>query len=143
MSIKPGIYAYLKTVTDVTDIVGTGNSARIYEHHAPNKATHPHLVYQRISGGHEHHLTAGAGVARDVFQLTAVDNDGVNAEALRDAVREGMDGYRGSMGSANVRRCHLRNETERFVQPTDSSEVGRFLIHMDFEIDWLESVPTF
>lgn len=50
-AIKDGIYDLLVSDSNITDVVGSGDSARIYRGKAPQEATYPLIVYSFSGGG--------------------------------------------------------------------------------------------
>lgn len=143
MSMRTALVAELEGNGGVSALVGT----RIYPVVGPRLATLPYIIYQRISQTHEHHTTAAAGLTTPRWQITCVASSASGAAALGEAVREALDGFRGTMGSggntASVRMCHLDNEIEGFEDKDDASPVELHTVILDYMIAHTESVPTF
>lgn len=144
MSIQAAFYHHLSNDTTVAGLV----SARIYVDVAPSSvAGLNHITFQLISGTHEHHMTAAAGLTRKRVQVDVWATNSVSRDGISEAVREALDGYRGDMGATgstvDVRMCHLVNETDGYESPVMGTEFGLFRRTMDWEIWHSESVPTF
>lgn len=119
---------------------------RIYTGHAPDTGAsdeRDYIVYNRIGAIHEHHLLAASGLVTQTIQVDSYSRTYKGAWDQAELVREGFDGFRGTMGSTNVRMCHLTAERDDFLQPLDGSHRGWFRVSQDYDIAHFESVPTF
>lgn len=108
----------------------------------------PYIVLNLISSNHYHHMDSASGLAQERIQVDCYDDNPTDVIALKDAVREALDGYRGTVttdGSNTVviRRLHLENDNDFFLPPQDSSDLGTFRGSMDFWVGHTETVPTF
>lgn len=143
MSIQRSIYDRLRSNATISGLIGT----RIYPGLAPLSAgTDPYIAYsvRRSDGSHS---TSGAeGLVFQTVTINCVDNDGVTAHALAEAVRDSIDGYRGDMGTSpnttDVRGCWLENDDEQFGDPSEGSDIPRVTRVMVFEVAHRETVPT-
>lgn len=137
--IGRGVRTYLAAQAAVSSLVGT----RIYPDALPQDATRPALVFTVISSVGEHHLTAAAGIARAIVQIDCYADTRLAANALSEAVRGEMQGYRGAMGSEYVQCCHLQNRIYDYDTPEHGSDQGLYRVIMEWLIWHTESVPTF
>ncbi len=137
-ALDAGIYTYLKTVTGITSLVGTGNNARIYPLKLPQNPTLPAIVFTKISEQHVECMTGSAGLAMARIQFDCWAENKDQAEDLSEALRQALQGYKGSMGSVTVQGVHFMNEMDDFEQGIDD-----FRIIVDFEIGYSVSRPTF
>lgn len=142
MSIMSALIDELANDAAVSAIVGD----RIIANQANQEEALPHIVINLISNLHTHHATAAAGVAHPSFQITCWETEPGKNETLASAVREALDGFRGTMGSggntATVKVCILGSETNL----SDVRKGYKFGVHgtaMDFSIMHTETVPTF
>ena len=144
MSLHTAFYYHLKTDDDLVALIST----RIYVDVAPaSVAGLDHVTYQVVSAGHEHHLTAAAGMVQKRVQVDVWATTSITRDSISEAIREALDGYRGDMGeegsTVSVRCCHLSNELDSYDSPQSKNEFGVFRHTMDFMVWHTESVPTF
>lgn len=140
MDIFEGLVTYLNTVTALTTLVGD-RIGWTFEHQS---SARPFVVMTVITEPREFHMNGFAGVVQGRYQLDAVGDTGLAAKNVAEALRNGLNGYRGLMGSVNVRRCHL---VSRFgpdeYGPRDGGAFGRFRVTSDYELTFNESIPSF
>lgn len=139
MQLEQGLVTYLLTRSAVTDLVGSRIS--------PNRVAQgvdqfPRLVYRRISGRHEHTLAGASRECNARLQLTCQAQNYGEAKALAEALRNSLDGFRGSMGGATVTGCHLDNDPDGFKPPSDGSDDGVHEVMCDYLIQHRVSQPT-
>lgn len=100
MSIAGGLLARMKAVSAVTDIVGTGSSARIHAMHLPQKPTLEAVVFQRISTPIVvHAFGADPGLTEERWQVSAWGNTFLEAKTLAAAVKTALSRYSGTSDS--------------------------------------------
>lgn len=139
MSVESGLYSYLTAQSAVTSLVST----RIYPLAAPQDAAMPFVVYQRISDRHEHHMGGASGVATATIQLDAYASTYLSAKAIAEALRGELQGYRGTMGSYAVRRCHLDGTQDDYEPSETAGDKGTWRVSSDYQIAYHESIPTY
>ena len=118
----------------------------VWKMRLPQGTTLPALFFQRVGGEIWEHQGAAAGVASARYQLSCCAATYGAARSLADAVREALDGYRGTMGGdggVTVLRVHHLGDFDDFVQSPDGRDAGVYMIPVDFEIQFRQSVPTF
>ena len=105
----------------------------------------PRITLHNVSGGHEHHMGAASGIVQGRVQINCHASAPIGTEALAEAVRQSLDGFRGLMGSTYVSTCHLSDEREQTVQPVEGRDEtgGVFTKQLDFTIGYGVTVPTF
>ena len=143
-SIHAGLVEYLNGLIGITRLVGN----RIHSAASPASAIYPRITYQRIGSQHEHHMTAAAGLAKATFQINVFDTDNVSCNTVAEAVRAALQGYPtgnkwGPYGQFRIEGVFLKGQIDTYLPPTSNNETGRYMIAMDFDINYTESVPTF
>jgi len=100
ITIEEGLYYFLKNNAGVSNLV----AARIYPNKLPQTATLPAITYQRISTPRVHtHDTSGAvGTAHPRFQFDAWGTTYSSCQAVSDAIRAALNGYKGTMGAGGT-----------------------------------------
>lgn len=120
--IRPGFRAFLLASSGVTSLAGQ----RVFPLRMPQGETRASVVYQRISGEGDHHMQGASGMNRVRMQVGAWAKETDDANALADAVKFRLDGYKGPMGSgaALVQVQGVFFVNERDLYDTDSNLHG-------------------
>ncbi len=138
MTIDGAILARLKAVTAITDIVGSGSSARIYSPYLwPEHPVLEAISYRQISASRIHAFGSDPGLVRARWQLDAWGETYEEARALGDAIRGNGAGnafsrFRGTLDSTVVQDVLFDDEV-----PTFEDVSGFFRNMQDFMI-WYE-----
>jgi hypothetical protein len=109
VTIEEALVHKLTTTSTITTLIGT----RIYPLVFPAGATMPCLVYQRISTPRIHTHEGASGLAQPRFQLTCWSATYGGAKALANAVREALDGFKGSIQGVQVGATFIQNELDQ------------------------------
>ena len=133
MTIEVGIYT--KLAAAATD---AGN--RIYPVEAPQKATLPYIVWQRISASRDFTHSGPDGLAEPRFQFTCLAATPKAAKTLADQVRIALNGATSGFGSETVYYCLLDSDSDEPFTIIPGSENGFFGISLDFEIAHVEAL---
>lgn len=95
---------YLKSTTAVTDLVGAGTAARVYEDEAKQGVVLPYICFEIFEGASHEHLIGISGLNENRIQIDCYAGTSIEAYALAEAVRLApLQMYRGAMGSSYVR----------------------------------------
>lgn len=119
MSFRNALFEQLKDNAGVAAIVST----RIYNSVAPEGSALPFIVLEQIGGDRDHHTGGANGLTRREFQITSYDDKPNDAETLAEAIRDALDGFRGTMGTTdteNVRGSFLSSSLDKFEPAADS-----------------------
>lgn len=105
----------------------------------------PRVVMHTISESDEHHMLAATGKVQGRVQIDSHAATPVGAEALSEAVRQSIDGFRGLMGSTFVSTCHKASARSLVTPPHEGRDEsgGVYTVQTDYLIGWSVSVPTF
>lgn len=135
MSLQGAMYEELKADAGVSALVG----ARIYPVTAPQEADLPLLTLQRIDRPRERHQGGDAKLPHPRIQVNCWAETEIGADQLAEAVRGCLDEFSGVMGGREqVELCHLEDDSQEYVPPTDGSEQGTHGVRMDFIIWYRE-----
>jgi hypothetical protein len=115
MSLDMTMYGLLSGSTVIAAIVGTRISPVFDE--TPGE-TRDRLIYQQIAGPREY-TCDGQGLARGRYQVTAWSATHAGADALAEAVRAAISGYRGD----SVMGVFVRDQGD--VPSLDTDESAR------------------
>lgn len=128
MKTEEAIYKHLSTDSTITAIVGT----RIYPVLAPQDASYPCLVYQRL-GSEPVHAMANDATLREVtmvFASLAKTYSGVKTlqDVLEDSIKD-FSGTLGGAGGVTVQRIMLDGISDGY-----DFEADAFMTIMDYTI---------
>lgn len=106
----------------------------------------PRVVLHTISGDHKHHMAAATGKVITRVQIDCHAATPVGAEALAEAIRQALDGLRGTMNSGTfVSMCHLDSERSIYDPPHEgrNESGGIDTVQLDYMIGHTVTVPNF
>jgi len=140
MSLLAALRAFLIQRTAITDIIVSGDAARIGP--AGAHAEHPGVPairYQRVGAGREPHLRGPGGIVERHVEINCWADTLDDAEALAKQVRLALDGHpKGDFGAGehiiNCRGITLEDEGDNDEPPIDASLVGKQRTTMTFSI---------
>ena len=139
MSFPSDLYAYLISVTALTDLV----EDRIYPGKAPEKAVKPYIVHYNTGTETSQHQL---GVENSVNESRVVDvvaADSVTADNVSEQVKEALDGYQlKNMRDTYISSCFLTGENDSSTFGLDGSDDAFFRKILTFTISRNRSVPT-
>ncbi len=97
--IAEQLTTYLKTISAITDLVGTGANARIFLSFAKQGASLPYIVLEVFEGTSTEHLTGISGLATNRVQVDCYASTKAGASDLAEKVRLApLQMHRGDMG---------------------------------------------
>lgn len=122
MLLEVALRKFLLSCSDITELLGEGDNARIYPVAMPQAPVLPTMTYQRISTDRDFATTGPTGLATariqcDVWAPTSGGVSGYwNSKKIADAVRRLTNGYRGLMGEGgvNVQLCVFEGDRDLY-----------------------------
>ena len=142
MSIRSALYKHLSTHAEITPIFGT----RIYPQFAPHSAILPRLTYRGVDQEPTRSFAGHAGLTNRTYRLTAWDDDDLGADAGAEVLRDVLDNFSGTLGSApdsiTVQRIYVRGAPDELIAPDDASDVPKFGVSLIVDIWAAEAAPT-
>lgn len=138
MTIKAALYTYLTAQSAVTSVVGQ----RVYPQQAPMNAQLPYITYQRIADPVQHHFEEATALASPTIQFDCWAKSDVEMQSVSEALRNVLDGFRGTMATVDVRSTALVSQDDTIERPDDGSEQSTFRTTMDFDIWYARAVPN-
>lgn len=140
MSLKSSLITYLRAQAAISDIAG--QRVRLQYAESSDRGT-AYITVTQVSGDHKQYMTAATGKVIGRIQIDCYETSPIKAEALADAVRGELDGYRGTMGDVFISMCHLDDARDSETPPIEGSARGVYAVQLDFKIGWTVSIPTF
>jgi hypothetical protein len=112
---------------------------RIYAVVAPQSATYPFATYRRSAVDREQTLVAPMGVPRLSVEVQVFAGTYEQAREAADAVRQTLDGYRGSALGCTVSQTSLEAESDDFVTLQGGDLPPAYQITQTYDVWWQES----
>ena len=139
-SVGENLKTYLKTVSAVTTLGGSGAAARIYSHLAKQGVATPFVIYEVFDGTSAETLTAIAGMAENRVQIDCYGATESEAYSLAEAVRLCLQMYRGSFGDADATAITSPDGYRTGIDnPSKGGNQRRYWVSRDFEITYREA----
>jgi hypothetical protein len=113
----------------VNDTTVKAITTRCYPVKLPQNPTYPLILYTKISGMRDHHLTGPSGHAHPRFQIEAWAETYAGAKTLSEAIRGALDGYTGTASSTKISSCLLDSERDVY-----ESEIEVYRVIQDYLI---------
>lgn len=124
--VGAAIKARLEATIPVTNLVGTGSTARIFPVRLPQKPTFEAITYQKVGMPTRVHAfgeDSGLMQARVAVSSWAPTYDRV--KVLAEAVRDGLSRARGTFGGVVVQGMFFDNELDLFEDDTALHRVNQ------------------
>lgn len=137
MSVKGGIAAHLKADPDVAAIVADRVEIAPMSQGVPL----PFVVFSRDQTDHTRSLSGPSGLRESSFAINAYSRDTAEVEALAEAIRLSLDGWRGEMNGVHVTSVVLDDTSDVELADSEGGEDAILLIGLDFTVWHVESVP--
>lgn len=122
---EEAVYARLTGVPAIAALIGT----RVYPALAPMGATLPYVVYQHISGVRETAFGDDPGIARARIQVAAWSDEYSEARQVAEAVRQGLQRYRGTVGGVEVLDVFVEADFDQYDE-----EALRYGAILDYQV---------
>ncbi len=110
------------------------------------------MTLSKITDNPEHHLGGASGLVFERIQIDAWAEDPDTLRDLVDAIRNRLDGYRGTVtiaqagneagGSIEIDAIIRLDGSDSADQPTDGKDLGAMNERMDFRISAAEPIPS-
>jgi hypothetical protein len=131
--ILESIYTYWKSVSEITDLVGT-DPCKIFFGHVPTELKKangrrvdlkpPWILVTDLGGDSELHLSGDTGVATDDFAVEFSSTSLLKAKTLFDETRQKINTFNhGLWGSTFVQSCFMSQPRDVTPQPVTGADV--------------------
>lgn len=139
--IADELKTYLKTISAVTALVGTGNDARIFKQDLKQGTALPAITIQVFAGRSEEHLGGITGMAANRVQVDCYATTEAGAYALAEAVRLApLQMLRGTMGSTYIHSVNSNGGYENGNDPVQrGTDARRYWTSRDYLITYQEA----
>jgi len=124
----------------ISNLVGANG---VYPQMAPQTASLPYGILNRISELHDEHMLAASGLAEVSIQVDFFAETMSEIRTLGDAARLALDGFRGTVSGTKVHNIHLVSASDNIDTPDDGSDDPTRRTTQTYTV-WIdETVPTF
>ena len=142
MSFESALYTHLTGLSGITAVVST----RIYQEIAPTDVEKPYITWSIISDVPTGHIYIESGIAKKVVQFDVFAETDLTVNSAEDALRNGIDGFSGTMGSGShtivVHSIRKKNSFQRMIPPSDGSQRAIYRRMAEYSFWHREVVPT-
>lgn len=114
---------------------------RLYPLRAPQGVVRPYLIYSQVSDEQCRSLSGSSGSAETRLQLDLWTDNFNSGWETADALRDALDGYRGTWGFTEIGHCLLDADAHEYSPPVDASDEGAFRFTQQYLIWHAVSVP--
>jgi hypothetical protein len=131
MNVGQIIYGILSATTGVTSLVST----RIYPDMAPQNATFPYIVFQKLSTTPTDTKEGVSPLDKMLVQIDCYSNNYDTAHSIAAAIRVALDRYTGTINGHKVDKIIFSNDSSGSPQdvPTTTGSMI-FWASQDYEI---------
>lgn len=125
-----GLIVHWKTVTAITDLVGSGTAAKIWPHAAKQGTIPPYIVFVRADGRPYIHLGGTSGARLTVLHVYCYGTTAAQADTLANAVKTNTETMRGSYSGTTVNRVEVENIDDGFEFRQTASDQKDFWVRL-------------
>lgn len=137
MTLEDAFYTLLMGDTDIINIIGSGENARLYPIFLPQNITFPALHFSRVNTDRIYSMSGPSCLASALFQIESYSNKTAEeVKNLSEVVRKVLEGFRGVVGNMNILAIFLESDTS-LNSFTEQTNIFRYT--QDFEIHYTEN----
>lgn len=142
-AMEEALCAYLLTKTAITDLIGTGNAARLWPQALDEDykdADGPAAVYELLDSQDDHLLSDRSGIVQTRVLFACYSNEFKKSTALARAIKNsGVATLKGTSGGVDFRGVRIVSGLRTYDEnPTDGSKRHRYLSEVELEVFYLE-----
>lgn len=143
-AVEEALCTYLLTKTAVTDLIGTGDDARLWpdalDQDYNEKTNGAAATYEIISSDEEMLLSDRSGFVSSRIQFACYASTRKAANALARAIKNcGIVALKGVTNSVDIRGVQVESGIRTYKEPpTDGGGGFRYLTEFDFVVQYLE-----
>jgi hypothetical protein len=128
------------TKSAITDIVGSNG---IFPEFAEQSKALPYMTYKVTNHEHTHAHEGASPIAEKIIQFDCLSETYSEVISMRDALRNNLDGYQGTMTSTDVRAVIFLSESDNSNVENDAgTETIVYRKIIDYQLHVVQAVPT-
>lgn len=126
----------LKAVSDVTDLVGSGTSARIYPDRPRQGCSMPAIAYTESGGTSYQTLKGIAGFVRTIMHVWAYGSTRAQANNLAEVIRTKAlnSNFKGNFGSTHVSGINASSHRDAGIDQQKGTDAPRYWCRRIYDI---------
>lgn len=130
MTAPANLRTLIVSSTAVTALVST----RCHYNHVPQASARPNIWFRIGSDTEERTLDAVGGLHEANGDIECVATSEGSAQAVADAVKTKLDGYKGAMGSLTAQGIWLRDKDDDYVPFSNESDDGLHVVAFSLQM---------
>ena len=130
--------AALRTTLLASTAVSSLVSSRVFPILAPASASLPFVTYRRTGIQREQSFLGPVGTPTVSVDLEFLATTYEGARDLADKARRALDGWRGTVGSVEVKNTSLTDEQDDFVQLGGADMPPTYRVTQTYDVIWQE-----
>lgn len=131
--IALSVHTRLQATAGVTALV----LARGYANAPPTNPLLPFYVYH-VSSYDPIYPTTGDEFTQVLVEVECVGNTSTQAEAVRNAVRDSLNNFRGTSAGEFITGCTVEGKNDYYIPPILAEQVGWHIHSIDFLVSYNE-----
>ncbi len=112
-TFREAVVAWLNSITALTDLIGD----RIYYADPSQLSVYPCVVVYIPTREYQHNLSGSSGVSLATVHIEAISQSESQSQACMEAIRNNLDGFRGTKSGVSIGRCFLEDEYDAQTPP--------------------------
>lgn len=125
-----GLITQWKTASAITDLVGTGNAAKIWPQVARQGAVPPYVTFTRADGRPIIDLGGPVGARLTVLHVYCWGITATQADTLADAVKDATEDLRGTYSGTIVHRVEAESIDDGYEQREPAAGYLNFWVRL-------------
>jgi len=111
--------------TTVSGLVGTRCH---YNKDAPQQSSKPYVWYRVTTDNEELTMDGVGGIHESFVDLECVDDDEAGAQAIADAIKGRLHGFKGTMGNVTAKGIFVRDKDDDYAPFANDSDEGAHVV---------------
>ncbi len=124
----------LRTLMTSTTAITALTSTRIHYNHSPQTSARPQIWFRTSSDTEERTLDAAGGLHEAFLDIECIGETEADAQAVADAVKNLLDGYRGAVTSHSAQGIFVSDKDDQYFPKSINSDDGRHVVAFDARV---------
>lgn len=116
--------------TSVTSLVST----RVHYNHVPQQSARPNIWFRVTSDNEQRTLDKSGGLHEARCDIECVGVTETSAQAVADAVKNKLDGYKGSMGTCTAQGVFVLDKDDDYIPFSNEGDDGLHVVSYELHL---------